>query len=99
MLDTLAAYKEGCVGMAANMIGVNRRVIAFGNGGSYMLMFNPEIIKKSQPYETRVGCLSLDGVQRQGAEGLAASVRNIMNRFKIQTGNYKINSNLKGLYE
>lgn len=99
MLDTLAAYKEGCVGMAANMIGVNKRVIAFDNGGSYMLMFNPEIIKKLQPYETREGCLSLDGMQSQIAEGLAISVRNIMNRLKIQTGNYKINSNLKGLYE
>ena len=63
LLDTLVAHREGCVGMAANMIGVNKRIIAFDNEGSYMLMFNPEIIKKSGPYETEEGCLSLSGVR------------------------------------
>ena len=47
LLETLEAHKEGCVGMAANMIGVNKRIIAFDNSGKYMVMFNPEIIKKS----------------------------------------------------
>ena len=49
LLDTLSAHKDGCVGMAANMIGINKRIIAFDNEGSYMVMFNPEIIKKSDP--------------------------------------------------
>ena len=61
LLDTLIAYKDGCVGMAANMIGVRKRIIAFDNEGTYMVMFNPEIIKKSEPYETEEGCLSLLG--------------------------------------
>lgn len=52
LLETLEAHKEGCVGMAANMIGVNKRIIAFDNGGTYMVMFNPEIVKRSDPYET-----------------------------------------------
>ena len=49
--------------MAANMIGVNKRIIAFDNEGSYMVMFNPEIIKKSDPYTAQEGCLSLSGVR------------------------------------
>ena len=61
LLDTLAANAEGCVGMAANMIGVAKRIIAFDNEGTYMVMFNPEIIKSSGPYTTEEGCLSLPG--------------------------------------
>ncbi len=64
LLDTLEAHKDGCVGMAANMIGVNKRIIAFDNEGSYMVMFNPEIVKKSEPYETEEGCLSLTGTRK-----------------------------------
>lgn len=64
LLDTLTAHKEGCVGMAANMIGVNKRIIAFDNEGSYMLMFNPEIIKKSGAYTAEEGCLSLTGTRK-----------------------------------
>ena len=63
LLETLAAHKDGCVGMAANMIGVNKRIIAFDNDGAYMVMFNPEIVKKSDPYEAQEGCLSLTGVR------------------------------------
>ena len=63
LLETLEFHKEGCVGMAANMIGVNKRIIAFDNEGEYMVMFNPEILKKSGPYETEEGCLSLEGVR------------------------------------
>lgn len=63
LLQTLAHHREGCVGMAANMIGVNRRIIAFDNEGEYMVMFNPEIMKKSEPYQTQEGCLSLTGVR------------------------------------
>ena len=64
LLDTLLAHKEGCVGMAANMIGVNKRIIAFENDGEYMVMFNPEIVKRSGPYEAEEGCLSLSGTRR-----------------------------------
>ena len=65
LLDTLVAHKDGCVGMAANMIGVCKRIIAFDNGGGYMVMFNPEIIKKAEPYDTEEGCLSLLGGPRK----------------------------------
>ncbi len=64
LLDTLAAHREGCVGMAANMIGVNKCIIAFDNEGSYMVMFNPVITKKSGPYEAEEGCLSLAGTRK-----------------------------------
>ena len=64
LLDTLAFHKDGCVGMAANMIGVHKRIIAFDNGGTYMVMFNPEIIKSSGLYDTQEGCLSLLGGPR-----------------------------------
>lgn len=63
LLDTLEANKERCVGMAANMIGVNKRIIVFDNEGSYMVMFNPEMVKQSGPYRTEEGCLSLDGTR------------------------------------
>ena len=65
LLDTLIAHKDGCVGMAANMIGVRKRIIAFDNEGTYMVMFNPQIIKKSEPYETEEACLSLLGGPRK----------------------------------
>ena len=64
LLDTLTAHKDGCVGMAANMIGVCKRIIAFDNEGTYMVMFNPVIIRQSGPYETQEGCLSLTGVRK-----------------------------------
>ena len=64
LLDTLTAHKDGCVGMAANMIGVNKRIIAFDNAGTYMVMFNPVIIRQSGPYEAEEGCLSLSGVRK-----------------------------------
>ena len=64
LLDTLAAHRDDCVGMAANMIGVNRRVIVFENDGADMVMFNPEIVKASGPYEAEEGCLSLSGARR-----------------------------------
>ena len=63
MLYTLAHHKEECVGMAANMIGVNKRIIAFDNDGTYMAMFNPEIVRKSGPYQAEEGCLSLTGTR------------------------------------
>ena len=65
LLDTLIANADGCVGMAANMIGVHKCIICFDNNGTYMTMFNPEIIKKSEHYETEEGCLSLLGGPRK----------------------------------
>jgi len=64
LLDTLAANKDACVGMAANMIGARKRIIVFDNEGTYMTMFNPEILKMSGPYETEQRCLSLLGGPR-----------------------------------
>lgn len=63
LLETLTAHADGCVGMAANMIGVNKRIIVFDNEGVYQVMYNPEIVKKSGPYETEEGCLSLTGTR------------------------------------
>ena len=64
LLDTLTAHKDGCVGMVANMIGVCKRIIAFDNEGTYMVMFNPVIVRQSGPYEAQEGCLSLAGVRK-----------------------------------
>ena len=64
LLDTLRANKERCVGLAANMIGVKKRIIAVNMGFLDMVMFNPVITKKSKPYEAEEGCLSLDGTRK-----------------------------------
>ena len=64
LLDTLSAHRDGCVGMAANMIGVNKRIIVFDNEGEYMVMLNPVIVKKSGAYEAAEGCLSLAGTRK-----------------------------------
>lgn len=63
LLETLIFHKEGCAGMAANMIGVNKRIIAVENEGSYLVMLNPEILRRSSPYDTEEGCLSLSGTR------------------------------------
>ena len=65
LLDTLTFHKDGCVGMAANMIGVTRRIIVFDNEGQYMTMLNPEIIRAEGEYEAQEGCLSLLGGPRK----------------------------------
>jgi peptide deformylase len=89
LLQTLTAHRDGCVGMAANMIGVARRIIAFDNNGEYMVMFNPEIIKKSGPYQAEEGCLSLDGVRktkRWQSVKIKFQNREFQTRFKTFTG-------------
>jgi len=63
LLETLIAHADGCVGMAANMIGVSKCIIAFNDEGSYTVMLNPVIKKFSGPYDTEEGCLSLPGVR------------------------------------
>ena len=85
LLDTLAAHREGCVGMAANMIGVNKRIIVFDDDGKYQVMFNPVIVKRDGPYEAEEGCLSLTG-------------RRKVKRFrtiKVQWQNEKLQTRLK----
>lgn len=85
LLDTLIAHKDGCVGMAANMIGVNKRMIAFDNEGEYMVMLNPVIVKKSGAYEAEEGCLSLTGTRK------AKRFKSI----KVQWQNEKLQTRLK----
>lgn len=63
LLDTLAANADHCVGLAANMIGVSKRIIVADDQGTPLLLFNPEIIKASQPFQTEEACLSLEGTR------------------------------------
>lgn len=89
LLDTLIAHKDGCVGMAANMIGIPKRIIVFDNEGKYMVMFNPEIIKKSGSYEAEEGCLSLTGVRKTRRwQSIKVHYQNeqFQTRFKTFTG-------------
>ena len=89
LLETLEAHKEGCVGMAANMIGVSKRIIAFDNEGSYMVMFNPEIVKYSDRYEAEEGCLSLTGTRKTKRwKSIKVQYQNeqFQTRFKTFTG-------------
>ncbi len=89
LLDTLAAHKDSCVGMAANMIGVNKRIIVFDNEGEYMIMFNLEIVKKFGPYQAEEGCLSLSGVRKAKRwKSIKVQYRNekFQTRFKTFTG-------------
>ena len=90
LLVTLAFHKDGCVGMAANMIGESVCIIAFDNEGSHMLMLNPEIIKSAEPYETEEGCLSLLGGPRKTTRFRKIKVRyqneQLQTRLKTFTG-------------
>ena len=83
LLETLMHHKEGCVGMAANMIGVSKRIIAFDNEGTYMVMFNPEIVKASGKYEAEEGCLSLPG-QRKAVRYRSIKVKYQNDAFQVQ---------------
>lgn len=85
LVDTLFANKEGCVGMAANMIGERKRIIAFDNMGIYMTMLNPEIIEKNTPYDAEEGCLSLLGCPRKTIRYQNIKVRYQTTDFKWQT--------------
>lgn len=63
LVDTFCDHVGHCVGMAANMIGVSKRIIVFDDNGKLMIMLNPEIVKQSEPYRTEEGCLSLEGTR------------------------------------
>ena len=84
LLDTLQSHRETCVGMAANMIGVHKRIIAFDNEGSYMVMFNPEILQASGEYKTQESCLSLLGGPRDTARYQKIKVRYCNEKMQIR---------------
>ena len=86
LLDTLAFHKDRCVGMAANMIGVAKRIIVFDNEGSYMTMLNPVILKAGDQYETEEGCLSLLGGPRKTKR---------YQKIKVQYQNLQMQTRLK----
>lgn len=94
LLDTLVAHKDSCVGMAANMIGVRKCIIAFldesGRAPTYSVMINPEIIKKDGAYDTEEGCLSLLGAPRPCKRYKSIKVKyqtlELQTRIKTYTG-------------
>ena len=88
LLDTLKAHRESCVGMAGIMIGIRRRIIAFNDAGKYAVLFNPEIVKRSDPYETEEGCLSLAGV-RSAKRYRKIQVRYQDDRFRTRYKTYE----------
>ena len=89
LLDTLESHRETCVGMAANMIGVTRRIIAFNDQGKLEVMFNPEIVKASGEYETEEGCLSLLGGPRKTKRFQKIKVRYQTADFKVRLKTYE----------
>jgi peptide deformylase len=86
LLDTLTFHRETCVGMAANMIGVAKRIIAFDCDGSLTVMLNPEIIAQSAPYEAQESCLSLLGGPRKAVR---------FDKIKVRYQNEKMQTRLK----
>lgn len=90
LLDTLKYHREACVGMAANMIGIHKRIIAFACDGSFMVMLNPEILSSQGAYETEEGCLSLLGGPRRTKRFQKIKVRwhneELQTRIKTFTG-------------
>lgn len=88
LLDTLIANRAGCVGMATNMIGVCKRIIAFDDNGRYTIMFNPEIIRCSGEYDTEEGCLSLLGDPRSCKRYQSIKVRYQNEEFQQLTKTY-----------
>ena len=88
LLDTLTAHRDSCVGMAANMIGVSKRIIAFSDGGRYTVMYNPEIIGRSGEYKTEEGCLSLPGGPRPTVRYNTVRVKYQDGSFAWRTGSY-----------
>ncbi len=84
LFDTVTAHKDTCAGMAANMIGVLKRIICFDNKGEFMIMFNPEIVKFSEPFETEEGCLSLSGGPRKTKRYKKIKVQYQTEDFKVR---------------
>ena len=89
LMDTLLSHKTECVGMAANMIGVRKRIIVFCDEGTYRIMFNPEIVKKEGLYETEEGCLSLLGGPRKTKRYRKIKVQYQTEDMKIRTKTFQ----------
>ena len=93
LLETLMAHREDCVGMAANMIGVRKRIIAFldesGRQPTYTVMLNPVILKKDKPYDTEEGCLSLLGGPRKCKRYKTIKVQYQTLEMQTRTKNYE----------
>lgn len=89
LLETLIAHRDSCVGMAANMIGHRKRIIAIDNDGEYMVMFNPVILKKDGGYKTRESCLSLLGGPRPVMRYKSVKVQWQTADFKIKIKTFK----------
>ena len=89
LLETLIAHEDSCVGMAANMIGSLKRIIAVENDGEYLVMMNPSIIKQSEPYETEESCLSLIGGPRKTKRYKSIKVQYQDTQFKIKIKTFK----------
>lgn len=87
LVDTLKAHHEGCVGMALNMIGINKAVIAVDLGLSILVMYNPKIIQREKPYTAQEGCLSLAGT-RQAVRYQEITVRYQDSSLKMHTGHF-----------
>ena len=86
LLDTLSAHRQTCVGMAANMIGIQKQIIAFDDNGTYTVMLNPRIVKMADPYETEESCLSLLGGPRKTQR---------FQRIKVEYQNLQLQTRLK----
>lgn len=84
LMDTFAAHRETCVGMAANMIGEFRNIIIFDNEDAPMVMLNPEIIRQEGPYTTKEGCLSLLGGPRETVRYQKIKVRYETTEFQVR---------------
>ena len=89
LLDTLTAHAQECVGMAANMIGVCKRIIVFDNAGTYMLMLNPEILQQAGRYEAEESCLSLLGGPRKTLRWEKIKVRWQTESFQTRIKNFE----------
>ena len=89
LMDTLLHHRDSCVGMAANMIGVTKRIIVFQDGSGYATMLNPEILKAEGPYEAEEGCLSLLGGPRKCRRFQKIKVRWQTVDFQTRIKNYE----------
>ena len=87
--ETLIAHRDSCVGMAANMIGERKRIIAIDNDGEYMVMINPVILKKDGRYKTQESCLSLLGGPRDTVRYKSIKVQWQTTDFKIKIKTFK----------
>ena len=83
LMDTLRANRGTCVGMAANMIGVLRRIVAVDDGGKDLLLLNPEILRAQDPFEAEEGCLSLSGTRKVRRYG-SIKVRYCNEKFQVR---------------